>query len=104
MVYEFKDEGTGELVEIDFSPERVPSIGDSISYKGRLLTRIASRFMWGWNSQHAPRNDEDRKLAQMMFQAPNPANPGGVSDEQLVKNGEAVTADMKKSNFTTGTI
>ena len=40
-IYQFKDDA-GNLVELDYTMESVPSIGDSVDRDGKTLTRVFS--------------------------------------------------------------
>lgn len=57
MIYEFRDNRTGAIVEADYPMEQAPSIGAVVRIGGRDCTRIASNFggseqvanaTWGW--------------------------------------------------------
>jgi hypothetical protein len=41
-------------------------------------------------------NDTDKVAAREMFEAPNPHNPGGLSDAEMVRKGDYQTMDMSR--------
>lgn len=57
MIYEFRDNETGVIVEAGYPMGEAPQIGSVVEIDGRACTRIASRFggaeqvanaTWGW--------------------------------------------------------
>ena len=42
MLYTFKNEATGELVDLPYSSDSVPRIGEEIQHEGQTLVRVFS--------------------------------------------------------------
>ncbi len=66
MIYTFRDERTGQTVDLDFPRGKAPKIGKVIQRNGRRLRRLfcgylavaqISRGVWGWpfRSESLPR-------------------------------------------------
>jgi len=88
-IYEFESE-TGDRIEEEFPIGTAPA---EVTRDGARYRRVISSFMANLN--YEDQSLRERRLHdRVLFEQPDPHNPGGLSDAELVKKGHAKTKDM----------
>jgi hypothetical protein len=86
-LYEYANDA-GEITTESFPMGEAPS---AIQIGATVYRRRFSPFNNGTKMIHRASGHVEIDCARAMFEEPNPANPGGVSDAQRVRDGKAKT-------------